>query len=257
MISTIRILSLLVLLSIAPFARAGGYMIYQIDVNSNSSCASGFSTRWFSEGETCLVVRHSKMSASLYGGATLKVGGNFKTKHGTMYLVVEKINPKGEVGAYKATGFDAVLLAAGPYVGGAGAALSGQAPPTYPAPDNPGTGQIQQASTSGLPPGNKYITPTTRSCVRTEYVNASLYLINGCNVAVYTTFTSDSGNTWGGAYLSQGQRSEATAMGMGYNPRTDGTIYTFTCPQPDTPVMPNGNAGMPNNYRGEYLCHVP
>jgi hypothetical protein len=120
-------------------------------------------------------------------------------------------------------------------------------------PNNPSNA----ASSAAPPSGNRYITPTTRACVRTEYLNGSLFMINGCNVAVTNEFTSDSGNTWGQGDLAAGQRSQATMMGMGYNPNTDGTVYNFSCPQGDQPVMPNHSAWIPHNYKGPFLCHVP
>jgi hypothetical protein len=96
-------------------------------------------------------------------------------------------------------------------------------------------------------------------CTRTQYEsnNAALYVVNNCNVAVYVGMTSDSGNFWGGTNIGPDSRAMVSTFGMGYNPRRDGTVWLFTCPQGDTPVMTNGGAWMPNNYRGEYTCQQP
>ena len=93
-------------------------------------------------------------------------------------------------------------------------------------------------------------------CTRTQYEsnNAALYVVNNCNVPVYVGMTSDSGNFWGGANIGPDSRAMVSTFGMGYSPRRDGTVWLFTCPQGDTPVMPGGNASMPNNYRGGYTC---
>jgi hypothetical protein len=93
-------------------------------------------------------------------------------------------------------------------------------------------------------------------CTRTQYdaSEAALYVVNSCNVPVYVSMTSDSGNFWGGANIGPGSRDLASTFGMGYDPRKDGTVWLFTCPQGYTPVMPGGSAWMPHNYRGEYYC---
>jgi hypothetical protein len=93
-------------------------------------------------------------------------------------------------------------------------------------------------------------------CTRTQYEsnNAALYVVNNCNVPVYVGMTSDSGNFWGGANIGPDSRAMVSTFGMGYSPRRDGTVWLFTCPQGDTPVMPGGSASMPNNYRGGYTC---
>ena len=93
-------------------------------------------------------------------------------------------------------------------------------------------------------------------CTRTQYDPsvAALYVVNNCNVAVYVGMTSDSGNFWGATDVGPNNRAMVTTFGMGYSPRTDGTVWLFTCPHGDTPVMMNGSAWMPHNYRGEYTC---
>ena len=96
-------------------------------------------------------------------------------------------------------------------------------------------------------------------CTRTQYQSqgASLWLLNSCNVPVNVEFTSDSGNTWGQVtVVNAGSRVELTAIGIGYDPRKDGTVYLFTCPSGSQPVMPNGNAIPLRNYKGEFTCAV-
>jgi hypothetical protein len=123
-----------------------------------------------------------------------------------------------------------------------------------------------EPSTSAVPATTIVLnisTPSSRfirgipQCTRTQYQSqgASLWLLNSCNVPVTVEFTSDSGHTWGqAAVVNAGSRVELTTFGIGYDPRKDGNVYLFTCPNGSQPVMPNGNAFLPRNYKGEFTC---
>jgi hypothetical protein len=93
-------------------------------------------------------------------------------------------------------------------------------------------------------------------CTRTQYENqgGTLWIVNNCNVPVTVQLTSDSGNTWGQVDVSPNNRAAASMMGMGYNPRKDGTVYLFTCPKGSQPVLPNGSFFLARNYKGQFTC---
>ncbi len=91
-------------------------------------------------------------------------------------------------------------------------------------------------------------------CTRTSYEAGNLWIVNSCSVPVTVKFTSDSGNTYGQTDIGADNRAMVSASGVGYEPRRDGDIYTFTCPRGSLPVLPDGSPWIPNNYRGRYHC---
>jgi hypothetical protein len=155
------------------------------------------------------------------------------------------------------------------------ASLSGgvsQLPPECGGPQSTGTGAGEESSTTPSSPGASSPTetsaPTTGApvtshfidgipqCTRTQYESrdASLYVLNTCNTAVTVVMTSDSGNFWGQLDVSPNSHTAATNLGIGYSPRKDGGVYLFTCPRGSQPVLPNGSAWIPKNYKGQYTC---
>lgn len=94
-------------------------------------------------------------------------------------------------------------------------------------------------------------------CTRTqyEYQGGSLFVVNSCNIGITAVMTSDSGNFWGQIDVGPNNRNEATAFGIGYSPRRDGSVYLLTCPKGSQPMLPGGDFSIPHNYRGLYRCY--
>jgi hypothetical protein len=109
----------------------------------------------------------------------------------------------------------------------------------------PNVANASSRFTSGVP-----------QCTRTQYENqgATLWIVNSCNIPVTVEMTSDSGNTWGQVDVGPNNRVAASIIGIGYSPQKDGTIYLFTCPKGAQPVLPNGNAFLARNYKGQFTC---
>jgi hypothetical protein len=133
-------IGLFLLLCVAVQARAD-YMVYEYQVSNivDPSCKSSLFIDAMG-GRVCLVFKHPKDIPAELDGNPLKLGGELKPKHGTYIFVVEKVNPKEPVGTFKATGFNGFLVGAGPYIGGAAAAVSGSPMP------NSASGQSGAAS---------------------------------------------------------------------------------------------------------------
>ncbi len=93
-------------------------------------------------------------------------------------------------------------------------------------------------------------------CTRTEYENsnATLWIVNSCDIAVTVELTSDSGNTWGQRDVGPNNRTAATVFGIGYSPQKDGRVYLFTCTKGSQPVLPNGSPFLSRNYKGQFTC---
>lgn len=108
---------------------------------------------------------------------------------------------------------------------------------------------------AGDTPSSHFVSGVPR-CTRTEYQyqNATLWIVNSCNIPVTVELTSDSGNTWGQVDVAPGNRTAATMFGIGYSPRKDGTVYLFTCPKGFQPVLPDGSPFLARNYKGEFTC---
>lgn len=133
---------------------------------------------------------------------------------------------------------------------------------TYPSSDTTSSTPASQYpnNTSG---SQNHLVAGLRQCTSTQWdANvAALYVVNRCNVPVYVGFTSVSGQFWGGANMGPNSRSLVSTFGMGYDPKRDSTVWLYTCPQYDTPMIPNGtpngSSDMPHNYNGECSCYQP
>jgi len=255
------------LLGATSIAHASYFVVQgQVSYVNDSVCPSAAQITNENDVQFCLVSGSKKIDLSSLYGQNAKLGVDFKTKHKVMYYLVKQVDPKGEVGTYQQTGVLAVLTAVAPIALGATAGISGAMAhqsvatipnpvPAYQAPYQPASQSNQHGTAvAGASGGTRVI--GLPQCTRTEYENsdASLYIVNNCDVPVTVQFTSDSGNFWGGGDIRAHGKNEQTAFGIGYKPSKDGKVYLFTCPQGTAVETPDGNAFLPRNYTGQYIC---
>lgn len=88
---------------------------------------------------------------------------------------------------------------------------------------------------------SSHIVEPLSQCTGAQYDAGTLWIVNSCGVPVTVDLTSDSGNAWGQTDVSPNSRAMMTTMGIGFNPRRDGEVHLFACPQGSEPAMPGGS----------------
>jgi hypothetical protein len=250
----------LLLAASATVARAD-YLIVQgrVERTTSASCSAGLVLET-NGTTTCLDPKKFRKSLESKEGELLKLGVALHKKHKIDFYEVKRVDPPGQIGEWKLSGLNGFLVAASPIMEGVALGLSGQVPadpnpPAYTPPPYP-------VSTSNAPqPPTAPSTTSSRvqslgHCVGTQYESGTLWLVNSCGVAVYVEVTSDSGSAWGAADVGPSSRAAFSVMGMGYDPKRDGRVWTFVCPQGSVAKMPDGNGWLPHNYKGSFFCSV-
>lgn len=87
-----------------------------------------------------------------------------------------------------------------------------------------------------------------------DQTGATFYIVNSCNIKITVIFDSD-GQMWGETTIQPGVRQADEILGA-FNPRQQGVISLFACPNDAQPVMPNGQQIWNTHYHGSYSCYV-